>query len=1137
MDILYMNGININNKGKKEKNAKIKEGPCIIPFKYKWKTHDKCFKTPKGDICATSVSKYGTLQTYGYCEKYGVEKGTKKKALQHRKSIKPIKPIKSSNSHKTLKKKRVKKIKNVKLKLKKKSYVLTNMKPIKTKKEYYNEKFIKLLGELYTIMMAKGEHYRARAYKKAQETIMSVTSRIENVDVLKGKPGIGSTTISKLNEFVKTGTLRLIEREKSNPIHIFTKVYGIGPKKAQELVSEYNIKTIDELRSQQDLLNDKQKIGLKYYEDILKRIPRGEIDEYKKTLTSIFNSIKTPGSTMEIVGSYRRGLKTSGDIDIIISNKHGDKSVFNAFLAKLIENNIIIETLSHGAVKSLVIAQLPGKTPRRVDFLYSSPEEYAFSILYFTGSAIFNTVMRKHALNLGYTMNEHGLYKMDKRKKGAKVDVLFPTEKSIFEFLGLVYKTPSERIDGRAIEMVPTETTNIITGKQETITTPKAPKAPKRIKKLSKKITLKRKPRITSVKHIQNFIDQGIDYLHTLSQTELSSMLKKANSAYYNEKPLMIDSQYDILKEYIEEHHPHDKVLQEVGAPIEKGKVKLPYYMGSMDKIKPDTGAITKWKATYKGPYCLSGKLDGISALYTTEHGEKKLYTRGNGIEGQDISYMIPYLMLPTEENIVIRGELIMAKKVFEEKYKTSASNARNLVAGISNRKTIYPAEIRDIDFVAYEVIVPELKPSKQMEMLEKSNVKTVINTLITKPSNLTNALLSEKLIAWRTGYMYEVDGVICTNDQIYPRKKGNPKYAFAFKMVLSDQVVEAKVVDVLWAPTKYGYIKPRIRIEPVIIGGARIEYATAFNAAFVEANKIGIGAVIQLVRSGDVIPHIMEVITPAPVAKMPDVPYKWNDTHVDIILLDATTDTIVQAKTITAFFTGLNVTGLSSGNVKRIIKAGFDTIPKILAMSVSDFLLVDGFKEKMANKIHTSIQEKIKESSLPKLMSVTNIFGRGMGERRITAILKEFPNILTSKESSSKKALKLMSIKGFGSKTAALFVEHISEFMKFVTETGLEAKLTSAIKEVKADAKKTEALDTSHELYGKRILMTGFRDKELEKQIVAVGGKIATSVSKTTFAVLVKDIDEDTGKANKARELGVKLMTPFKFKTAYKLP
>jgi len=1124
-----MNGININNKGKKEKNAKVKEGPCIIPFKYKWKTHNKCYKTPKGDICATSVSKYGTLQTYGYCEKYGVEKGTKKKALQHRKSTK---------SHKTLKKKRVKKIKHIKLKLNTRPHIISKMEPIETKSKYYNEHFINLLGELYTIMKSKGEPYRARAYKKAQETIMSITSNIENVDELKNKPGIGPTILSKLNEYVKTGTLRVIEREKTNPVHIFTKIYGVGPKKAKELVSKYNIKTINELRTHQDLLNDNQKIGLKYYEDILKRIPRDEIDEYKKTLTSIFNSIKTPGSTMEIVGSYRRGAKTSGDIDIIISNKHGNNSVFNTFIEKLIENNIIIETLSHGAIKSLVIAQLPDKTPRRVDFLYSSPEEYAFSILYFTGSAIFNTVMRKHALQLGYTMNEHGLYKMEGKKKGARVDVLFPDEKSIFKFLGLVYKQPSERIDGRTIETIPVKTTDVVTGDIKSVSEPIVIQASKQtsVKKISKKITLKRKPRITSVKHIKNFVAQGIDYLYSLSQKELSSMLKKSNSAYYNESPIMTDAQYDILKEYIEEKHPHDKVLQEVGAPIKKNKVKLPYYMGSMDKIKPDTGIIKKWKTTYKGPYCLSGKLDGISALYTTEHGEKKLYTRGNGIEGQDISYMIPYLMLPTEENIVIRGELIMAKKLFEEKYKSSASNARNLVAGISNRKTINPSEIRDIDFVAYEVIVPKLKPSKQMEFLEKANVKTVINTLITKPSNLTNALLSEKLIAWRTGYMYEIDGVICTNDQIYPRKKENPKYAFAFKMVLSDQVVEAKVVDVLWTPTKYGYIKPRIRIEPVIIGGARIEYATAFNAAFVEANKIGVGAIIQLVRSGDVIPHIMDVITPASMAKMPDVPYKWNDTHVDVILLDTTTDTTVKEKTITAFFTGLNVARLNSGNVRRIITAGFDTIPKILAMSISDFLIVDGFKEKMATKIHTFIHEQIKKASLAKLMSVTNIFGRGMGERRINAILKEFPTILTSKESNVEKAFKLMSIKGLGSKTATLFVENISEFMKFITETGLESKLTSAIKEVKADAKKTEALDTSHELYGKRILMTGFRDKELEKQIVAVGGKIATSVSKTTFAVLVKNIDEDTVKANKARKLGVKLMTPSKFKTSYKL-
>ena len=99
--------------------------------------------------------------------------------------------------------------------------------------------------------------------------------------------------------------------------------------------------------------------------------------------------------------------------------------------------------------------------------------------------------------------------------------------------------------------------------------------------------------------------------------------------------------------------------------------------------------------------------------------------------------------------------------------------------------------------------------------------------------------------------------------------------------MVLSEQVVEAKVLDVLWTPSKDGYLKPRVRIEPVNIGGVTIEYATAFNADFVEKNKLGVGAVIQLVRSGDVIPHIMAVISQATKAKMPDLPYEWNDSWI----------------------------------------------------------------------------------------------------------------------------------------------------------------------------------------------------------------------------------------------------------------
>ena len=148
-------------------------------------------------------------------------------------------------------------------------------------KKRYNEEFIDLMEKLNSIMSKQGEPFRARAYQKAQETIMAYPDDIYTTSQLKGKPGIGSTIMDKLDEYVKTGTLRVLEREKTNPINILGDIYGVGPKKAQELVNA-GVKTIDELRVRQnDLLNDIQKVGLKYYEQIQERIPRSEIEEFK----------------------------------------------------------------------------------------------------------------------------------------------------------------------------------------------------------------------------------------------------------------------------------------------------------------------------------------------------------------------------------------------------------------------------------------------------------------------------------------------------------------------------------------------------------------------------------------------------------------------------------------------------------------------------------------------------------------------------------------------------------------------------------------------------------------------------------------------------------------------------------------
>jgi len=318
----------------------------------------------------------------------------------------------------------------------------------------YNEKFIGVLEDLAEIMLKQGEPFRARAYQKAQETIMSFKGDILSPADLKGKPGIGTTIMEKLNEIVETGTLKVLEKEKENPVNLLAEIYGIGPKKAKELV-EAGITTIQDLRLEQDeYLNETQKIGLQFYEDILKRIPRQEVEEYEKVFEQAFNPIKRKTNDkearFEIVGSYRRGQESSGDIDVILTCKN--KKTFVQFIDTLIEYKIITHVLSRGPTKCLVIAKLPhAKVYRRVDFLYSSVEEYPFAVLYFTGSKVFNTVMRHQALNLGLTMNEHGLYKIEGKKKGEKVEHTFCSEKDIFDYLHMEYKTPQERIDGRAV--------------------------------------------------------------------------------------------------------------------------------------------------------------------------------------------------------------------------------------------------------------------------------------------------------------------------------------------------------------------------------------------------------------------------------------------------------------------------------------------------------------------------------------------------------------------------------------------------------------------------------------------------------------------------------------------------------------
>jgi DNA ligase (NAD+) len=636
---------------------------------------------------------------------------------------------------------------------------------------------------------------------------------------------------------------------------------------------------------------------------------------------------------------------------------------------------------------------------------------------------------------------------------------------------------------------------------------------------------------------VKKILKNPLEVIAELSIEDLEESAVYANDKYRNDVPVMEDKIYDLLIEFLELRAPKSKVLKQVGAPVKtKNKAKLDYTLASMDKIKPtDTNKLEKWVNDYKAPYYASDKLDGISALLIYTVDEKiKLFTRGDGVEGQDISKLIKYLKLPDwqdvnkyiknkkiksehENNIIaLRGELIIPNKVFQKNWADKLKNARNAVSGLGNSKTIDCDLAKDTNLVLYEIVDPAMKIETQFITINELGFETV---KYKKFNEITFPILSEYFLERRTKSEYTVDGIIITNNGKHERNTDtkNPEYAFAFKDILEDQKAESKIIEIEWNISKNGYLKPTVLLEPVCVGGVEIKRATANNARFVVDNGLGKGAVIEIIRSGDVIPKIVKVIK----AVKPDLPkgkWHWNETEADIITDDKGTDDIA-IKNIYNFFSKLDTKGLGEKNVEKMFAAGLDSVEKILKATEDDLLEVEGFKEKTASNLVESIKESMTNVSLPKLMAASNKLGELMGERRLTQVMEAYPNLLVDykKWSQTEFMDKLIELDGWEEKTSETLVTNLDEFIKFYN------KIKSFISiEKKKTVKKTK-------LTGLTIVMSGFRDAEVQDKLEGMGVKISSSVSKNTDYLVVKNqdtIDEGTGKVEKAKEAGVKIIT-----------
>jgi len=641
----------------------------------------------------------------------------------------------------------------------------------------------------------------------------------------------------------------------------------------------------------------------------------------------------------------------------------------------------------------------------------------------------------------------------------------------------------------------------------------------------------------------------------------LEKVLLQAKEAYYNtDKPLFTDDSYDILEHILFERNPGSILFKLTGAKIDDthDKVKLKYYLGSLDKVKPGEKVLTKWLKEHSGNILVSEKLDGLSCLLIIEknndgneeeNGNKTkpfkmfLYKHGDGNEGQEISSLLEHINLgkgqlntkvihkllenKTTDHIAIRGEIIMTKELFNKKYTKLYPKSRSLIAGIVNSKKPDSKIVNDMEIVFYEFIAPgHLKYEDQFKMLESMEVNVARYTIY-NASSLGESQLPALLIDYKKQSKYEIDGIILS-DNTKPHNRvtsGNPSYAVAFKMPLEEQMANTVILNIEYNISKHGALNPRIMYKPIVIGGDTHQYTSGFNLRYVVDNKLGPGSEIQIIKSGDVIPYIYSIIKNSGEPQMPEksIKWHWNETEVDAIVDNKEDNEDVRVKRIISFFDVMKIAGVGEGVVNKLVNAGYNEVKMILQLTPDVIAGIDGFQLKSATNVYNSIHKVIDTPvKLERVMMASNVFGLGLGEKKFKLIVDAIPDFLEKWRSGSVTREDIMSIEGFSDKSTDVFMNGMSKFLTWLD-------LHKMIKLEKsghgsASGSASSSFD-SRKFTGMVVVFTGVRNTDMEEIITQGGGVIGSGVSGKTTLVVAKDTSENTGKIKIAREKGIQVM------------
>ena len=585
----------------------------------------------------------------------------------------------------------------------------------------------------------------------------------------------------------------------------------------------------------------------------------------------------------------------------------------------------------------------------------------------------------------------------------------------------------------------------------------------------------------------------------------LINKLTQANEAYRSGQTLlMTDDEYDAAMELLASMDPNHPLLTKVRITPKGGiMVKMPYYLGSLDKVK-QADELGKWlKKATETDFLISEKLDGISGLWNP--AKSKLYLSGDDNMGLDVSAWLPYISkaasgLKTDTpDVWIRGELIMKRSLVPE-----GRLGRSIVNGIFHHTTpdSVVEEAKKVRFVAYEVIglAMNMTMKDQFALLTKMGMWTPWSIYV--KGSLVAEELTKLLADRRVQSEYDMDGLVIRMNQPLPRVlKGNPKDAVAWKPPNGETKL-VKVLEVEWNASSVGNLIPRVKIEPVNLGGSMINYVSGVNARRIVDWEIGPGAMVILRKGGDVIPVIDSVVTPAAVVFPPADTWAWAGDEKDATNIK---QKVADSSTIAAQFMKmvqrLDWTNIGPAQMKAVVDAGYTTVPLLRKVSEDTLKKLLG-PVKGAHLYKTIQTDGWLKATEYDLFVASPLCPSGIGKTRLEALAASQSDV--TKWSSPG----LVAPKGWSADALAEFQK---VWIAYETFRKTEWSFLSYPRLLPSTATTAATAAVTPVAYKGSIVFTGFRDAELEKTLSGLGYKVTDTVKSDTKALLISDKEDPT--------------------------